>query len=109
MVTRYVVLSIYEALNANMSPKLGFELPLPWNRYFLAKAGHFLQKMMASIIVLETPFWSRTLESYNLLSYRIFFLITDKCYVNKQIKKKNREKMIILYINCIQHDLQSML
>ena len=38
----YVVLSIYETLNPNMSPKQGFELPLPWKRHFSAKAGHFL-------------------------------------------------------------------
>ena len=37
----YVVLSIYETLNANMSRKLGFESPLPWKRHFSAKAGHF--------------------------------------------------------------------
>jgi len=37
----YVVLSIYETLNANMSPKLGCETPLPWKRHFSAKAGHF--------------------------------------------------------------------
>ena len=37
----YIVLNIYETLNTNMSPKLGFESPLPWKQHFSAKAGHF--------------------------------------------------------------------
>ena len=53
----YVVLSIFETLNPNMSPKLGFESPLPCKQSFSAKEGHvFVQKIQASIIVLQTSF-----------------------------------------------------